>query len=209
MIPGFKNNFKTFLIYLLVTPGLIWMLVNIRSFAEEWQKIPAYFNNNVHSFFSEDKLRDVYDARWNAFSPDREDLLSKVYYNKGFVVISQVYSLSTYFNPRIYFQAGDNTNLTPQIVEPIAFIGFFFWILGIVYLLKKKYFKIFGIIFALGIFAFLFGQRTMAFLFPIMILYSYISYVGAVNHLNKKNMNIYLYIYLIYSLYLIGRMLII
>lgn len=207
MIKNFlSNNLKVFLLILFLSPGFLWIFLNFSGYAAEWANTPSYAATNIKSLFSEDRLKYINEVRWNAFGPAKEDLPSKLFYNKGFLVIEHFYNFLTFLSPRIYFQAGDNTGFSPQTVEPIAFFLFFFWVMGILFLFRKKNFKTLSLPLIFGFLAYLVGQRTMPFLFPVMILYIYFSFLGVTDFLKDKQKRVFIVIFVLYSLFLIGRM---
>jgi hypothetical protein len=171
----------------------------------EWKNTGSYFKNNIHSIFSDDKVSKVDEARWNAFGPKKEELPAKLFYNKGTVLLDDAFSLLTNLGPRIYFQSGDGTRLSPPKVEPIAIPLFAFWVLGIIDLIKNKKFRLFIWSFLIAIAVYIFGQRNMAYLFPLSIIYSWIAVCG-IESLKSTKFKKTVYILIsIYGLYLLGR----
>ena len=191
---------------LVISPVFVWMIIHPKELFSEWIKIPEYSKTNISSLLSPDKIMKVDTERWNAFGPRREEFISKVYYNKGTVLLDDFFSLTTYFSPRLYFQSGDGTNFSPNRVEPIAIPLFVFWIMGIVELIKNKKYKLFIAAFLFGIFAYFAGQRNFAFLFPVAGIYTWISIYG-IELLKKIQTKNKVYVFLgLYGLYLFGRL---
>lgn len=191
---------------IIVTPGVIWLIIHFKNVLTEWSKIPHNLKNNISTLVSADKTAKVDEIRWNSFGSAGEKKISKVFYNKGLVLVEDFFSLTTYYSPRLYFQSGDGTELTPSTVEPIAIPLFFFWVLGIVTLVRRNKFKLLLSALGFGFLAFLIGQKNFAFLFPIMITYLIISIEGIETIKNKKiKKGVYIFL-VIYGLYLLGRL---
>ncbi len=199
------KKIKNILFAVVVAPIFLWLFIHPGKVLSEWKNIPSYFSSNIHSLTSTDKLSKINEERWNAFGSEREDLLSKVYYNKGTALMDDLFSALSYLSPRIYFQSGEGSSLSPPRIEPIAIPLFLFWILGLVDLLRNKKFKpiLLALLFALT--TYIFGQRNMAFLFPIAIIYLFISLRGIeVIKSTKFRKTIYISLF-VYGLYLLGR----
>lgn len=191
-----KNN-KLILIVILLAAGVWWNFFNLKEMVNQWTQAPGYFSRNMRSFFSDENLMKIQEVRWNAFGEKREDILSKIYYNKGYIIVDNFFSYVSYFMPRSYFQAGDGTRFSPKGVEPIAGILFPFWVIGLISIVKDKNFKPLYLVLGISLFAFLLGQRNLAFLFPVMLVYIYI----AAKSLGKKQ---FIFV-LVYALFVIGR----
>lgn len=195
-----KSNFKELLVLFIVSPVFFWTIWHFPLFISEWSKIFSYTQGNLSSMLAPDKLQYVQDMRWN--SP-----LSGLVYNKGLVLVDDFFSYLSFFSPRFYFQAGDGTGFSPPSVEPVAGFLFFFWILGLISFIKKKNFRFFALLFILGVPAFLAGRRNLAYLFPVLLLYILIAYEGIKSFVSSKNKKFILAIYVVYGLFLMGRIL--
>jgi hypothetical protein len=191
-----KKKINFFLI-LLLTAGIWWNLFNIKNIILEWKDIPNLVKNNLSLIFSLDNQAKLYEVRWNAFGMKKENILSKIFYNKGYILVDNLFSFLSYTSPRMYFQAGDGTRFSPPNVEPLAGILFPFWVIGIIFLIKKNKFKPIVLTLLFSFLAFLIGIRTFAFLLPILIIYTFI----ASEVLNKK----YLIFIVSYLIFIIGR----
>lgn len=169
-------------------------------------KVPQYFKNNLNRLLTGDELAKVNEARWNAFGPAREEITAKIFYNKGLVLVDDFFSALASLSPRLYFQAGDGTQLSPPKVEPVAGPLFFFWVIGLIEFLKRRQFKILSLpfIFALG--AYLLGQSNLAFLLPILVVYAFISFKGleTIKNINWRRFSFFLVF--LYGAFLLGRM---
>ncbi|AKM82824.1 hypothetical protein A2422_02545 [Candidatus Woesebacteria bacterium RIFOXYC1_FULL_31_51] len=190
------KNKKTLLLIIL-TAGFWWNLFNLKSIVLEWKMAPSYFKKNISSIFSSDNLMKIQEVRWNAFGNEKEDLLSKIYYNKVYVMLDNFFSFLSYTSPRPYFQAGDGTRFSPSGVEPIAGILFPFWVLGLISLIKNRNFKLIFWTLGISLFTFLLGKRNLAFLLPVLLIYINI----ASKSVNRK----YLILAVLYMLFIIGR----
>lgn len=200
------NIIKKIIFVLVVSPLFIWMAIHPTGLIQEWMRVPGYFKDNLSSLVSPDKVMKVDTERWNAFGPAREELPAKIFYNKGTVVIDDFFSLTTYFSQRLYFQSGDGSNFSPERVEPLAIPLFAFWIMGILALIRNKKYTPFIAVFLLGVFAYLFGHRNFAFLFPIAAIYAGIGMYG-IETLKKDSTKKFIYVFFcLYGLYLMGRM---
>lgn len=196
---------KKIIFFLLVSPVFVWMFIHPKDLISEWKRTPGYLKNNISSLISQDKLDKVFTERWNAFGPEREDLSSKIYYNKGTVLIDDFFSLTTYLSPRLYFQSGDGSNFSPPGVEPIAIPLFVFWIIGTVALVKNKKYLPFVLALFFGAFAFLAGHRNFAFLFPVAAIYAWMGIYG-IESLKKDSSKVAVYaLFCLYGIYLMGR----
>ncbi len=195
-----KSSFKELLLLFVVSPVFFWTIWHLPLFVSEWSKIFSYTQGNLSSILAKDKLQYVEDMRWN--SP-----LSGLIYNKGLVLVDDFFSYLSFFSPRFYFQAGDGTGFSPPSVEPVAGPLFVFWVLGLISFIRKKNFRFFALLFILGLPAFLAGRRNIAFLLPVLLLYIFIAYEGIKNFLSSKNKKFIFIAYVVYSLFLIGRVL--
>ena len=200
-----RQNIKKIAFILIVSPVLVWILIHPAAIIKEWARLPSYFKNNIHSLIGSDTLAKVNEERWNSFGTNKENLLSKVYYNKGTVLVDDFFTMLTYLSPRIYFQAGDGTNFSPPGVEPIAIPIFVFWVLGFIALLKENKFKLILAVLFFGVFTYFVGQKTLAFLFPVVLIYLAISVIGIESIKSKKTKKTIYILLSLYGIYLLGR----
>jgi hypothetical protein len=114
-------------------------------------------------------------------------------------------SFSGYVNPRLYFQSGDGTELSPKGVEPVSSILFLLWLMGLYYFLSKKQFKHIFISLGFALIAFVIGKRSMAFLFPVLLSYVYFSWVGYEYLVQKKHKRLVLKTIFMYGLFIVSR----
>lgn len=197
---------RRFIFLLLITPLFWWLILRPGALVAEWLNTPSYINSKIQGIFGGEYLQNVNELRWNAFGPEREETISILYYNKGLVLVNEFSNFLTYISPRFYFLSGSAEGFSPPGVEPIAIPIFVFWFLGLVYFLKEKNFRpvLYSLIFAF--LAFLTGQRTMAFLFPIAFIYLFIAWKGIKESLLKNNLNIIYVVIEFYSMYLLARL---
>lgn len=200
------TKLKYVIFIILLCPVLILMVIHRGELVNTWGKIPGNIRMNFSSLISQDKTDKVDVERWNAFGPAREDLPSRLFYNKGLVLVDDAFSFLTYFSPRFYFQAGDGTNFSPSNTEPLAVPLFFFWVIGVISLIKTSRFRPLLAVLIFGIIAFFAGQRNFAFLFPVLALYLYISFLGIESVKNVRTRNIIYIAFAVYGLFLLGRM---
>lgn len=192
-----SSTFKKGFIIVLLSAGLIWNVFQAKSFFAEWIKTPNFIKNNLSSLMVGGNTEKIEETRWNAFSDDREDLLSQIFYNRGYVLVDRFFDYLTFLSPRFYFQSGDGTKFSPPGVEPLAGLLFPFFILGFVGLIKRKEYLIFSLVIFFSFISFLTGQKTLAFLMPVLILFAYISSIS----LTKKQF----WIIAAYSVFILGR----
>ncbi|MBU0572836.1 hypothetical protein KKH23_02135 [Patescibacteria group bacterium] len=195
-----------FFLLLLLSPGFWWVIFQPINASIELVNFPINVKRKVTSIFSDEKLRYVEEMRWNAFSEEKEELISRLYYNKAMVLVDNSFEYLSLLSPRIYFQAGDGTEFSPPGVEPVPFFAFVFWVFGLIKLAKQKEFKPLFLLLAFPLFGFLAGARNLVFLFPVLLLYIYIASQGIellINECKKRNLIIGLLI--IYGVFIISR----
>lgn len=197
---------QKFFPFILLSPAFFWLLFHPGSILAEIAKSPGYIKANISNVFAPDRLMAIEEMRWNAFGPEKEELGASLVYNKGFVLVDNFFSFVAFLSPRYYFQSGDGTNFSPPGVNPISGVLFFSWVLGMIYFLGKKNMRIFWTVLIFGAFAFLAGKRNFAFLFPVLLIYLFISYKGTLEIPPKLRRN-FLIGFFIYGLFQLGRML--
>lgn len=198
-----KNWFYVGLV--LMTPWFWWMVFHAGAVAKEFLKIPTYTSQRVSGVYTESNLKFVEDLRWVNLHVYQQPFRARFFYNKLTVMVNELLKVMDYISPRLYFQSGDGSNLSPPGVEPIPVIFFPFWLIGIFTLVKKKTFKPLLLSLLFAFIAFVIGRRTLSFLLPNLFLYVYIAGSGMKAVISKKKMKIWLSLFLIYSLYLLGR----
>jgi hypothetical protein len=185
-----------------VTPGVVWPLTKSVQLIKEWRSAPGYITEKRQNIFSEQHIKYVEDLRWANASYTRSNFKSRFYYNKGTVLADEFFNYLTFLSPRLYFQSGDGGIFSPPGVEPIAGIYFLFFVFGISNLVKNKKYKIFYYIFIFSFLAYLTGRRNLAYLLPVTVLYLYVTYSGIINNKYKNRL---LTVYVLISIFLLGR----
>ena len=169
-----------FILLLLTSPSFWLVLFHIPEALSYWQHLPQSVVTNIKSKSQSQYLIYIDELRWAGRSFHRNDLLSRVLYNKALFVVQEFFDFVQYAQPKLYFLAGDGSVFSPRRLEPISSLLFPFWLLGILKVLKEiKSYRLLTTIYLLGIFlAYASGQKNLALLFPILILNVYISTVG-------------------------------
>ena len=126
------------------------------------------------------------------------------WFNKGWVGADEVFSLLTLLSPRIYFQAGDGSRISPPGVEPAPGILAIFWAAGIVVSLKKNSWRPFAVAVAGAVAAWTVGGVRMAFLLPVSAAYLFMVNEGAMAVLGQKQKWLWLIMATV-CVYLMGR----
>ncbi len=199
-----NRQFKNLVFIIIFSPLFIWLFIHPKDLIGEWINTPTYFIQNIKTLISSDKTNKVDEIRWNSFGG--KAIFQKIFYNKATVLVDDFFTFTTYLSPRFYFQSGDGTNFSPPKVEPIAGILFFFWVFGMLKLIERQKFKSLISIPILGLFAYIFGQKNMAYLFPVAVVYSIVAFWGIDQIENKKYKNASYILISVYGLYLIARM---
>jgi hypothetical protein len=199
------NSKKHQLLLLLVLTPFFWQLLkNSNSLIIEWSQAPVYFNSKIQNIFSQNALNYIEEYRWENAKYTGSDKISRIYYNKSLILADQAFDFLSFSSPRIYFQAGDGSNFSPNNVEPIPIILFPFFIIGIICHLRGKNFRALLFLLALSLPAFATGQKNFAYLFPFAIAIIYTSSVGIEYSLAaKSSKSIFMLIYIIYSIFLL------
>jgi hypothetical protein len=197
-----------FFVFLLFSPGFWWIFFQPLAVSSELVRFPGYFREKASSIFSIDKLGPIQEMRWNAFGEDKDELISRVYYNKILILVDNSFEYLSLLSPRIYFQAGEGTRFSPPRTEPIPALLFFFWIFGLIKLMKERNFKVIMFLFISPLLAFWAGKKNLVFLFPTFIGYLYLASPGFDFLFRKHSRRAWaIRLLVIYGLFIIGRML--
>ena len=195
-----------FFLLLFISPGFWWVVFQPINVSAELARFPIYAKRKVASIFSSEKLRNVEEMRWNAFGEEKEELISRLYYNKAMVLVDNSFEYLSLLSPRTYFQAGDGTEFSPPGVEPIPFFAFVFWIIGLIKLVKQGKFKPLFLLSVSPLLGFLTGARNLVFLFPVLLVYVYIASQGIEALLNKyKKRKFVIGLLITYGVFIINR----
>lgn len=180
-----KGKKYEYFLLIFIMPWLWWLILNINQYVMEWGKAPDYVNTRISNLFSTNKMKYYEDLRWNVFKRTGSNLQGKIFYNKGMIIINEVFDYLAYLSPRYYFQAGDGSRLSSSRVEPIPLILFIFWLYGLYNLINNR--KIKYLIFWLfsAVPSWVTGQRNNAFLLLTLISNSFISTFGLRSFLER------------------------
>jgi len=171
-----------FILLLLTSPSFWLVLVHLPQTLSYWQHLPQSVVANIKSKSQSQYLIYIDELRWAGRSFHRNDLLSRVLYNKTLFVIQESFDFIQYAQPKMYFLAGDGSVFSPRRLEPISSLLFPFWILGILKILQNRR-AFFMLFYSLFMFiAYASGQKNLALLFPVLVLNIYISTLGLKDH---------------------------
>ncbi|HBC73115.1 MAG: hypothetical protein UX91_C0007G0029 [Candidatus Amesbacteria bacterium GW2011_GWB1_47_19] len=184
--------------WILVTPIFWWMVIHPMWVVDEWTKTPEYFRGHIRELTSPERLGRVNEMRGMGGEGARW------WFNKGWVGADEVFSLLTLLSPRIYFQAGDGSRISPPGVEPAPGILAIFWAAGIVVSLKKNSWRPFAVAVAGAVAAWTVGGVRMAFLLPVSAAYLFMVNEGAMAVLGQKQKWLWLIMATV-CVYLMGR----
>jgi len=203
---NFLRKKPLFLFLLFLSPGFWWIIFQPSGVFSELVKTPTYIREKTSSIFTEEKLGFVMEMRWNAFGEEQDELISKIYYNKGLILVDNFFEYLSLLSPRIYFQAGDGSRFSPPGVEPIPIFLFFLWVFGLIRLMQARKLKTLFLVFISPVFAYLAGRRNFVFLFPVLLFYIYVASLGLEAVLTRYRKGSWLIRLLaIYGLFIIGR----
>jgi hypothetical protein len=184
----------------LSTPLFVWTMFHPQIALQEISRIPSYVSSHIVNIAkSEDFSGKINDMRAAGGS--------RFFYNKGLIVMDEFFIFSSYLSPRIYFQAGDGTGLSPRSTEPIAGIMFVFFLFGIFIMLKRRQCKTLAALLIFALLAYATGQPKFPFILPIAVIYTFIGY-KAFLEITKKQKTALLFVMII-NIFLSIRMFII
>lgn len=187
-----------FILLLLTSPSFWLVLFHLPQALSYWHSLPQSVVATIKSKSQSQYLIYIDEIRWGGRSLHRNDLLSRVLYNKSLFILNEFFDFIQYAQPKLYFLAGEGSVFSPRRLEPISSLLFPFWILGILKVIKSRN-SLFVILYSIFMFvAFASGQKNLALLFPILILNVYISALGL------KDFKRVIPVVLIYGLYITG-----
>lgn len=172
------SNRRRFLIFLVLSPGIWWVLLQPRQIIEQIRSIPASIRSNISSPARSEYMRNIQDMRWGGITVRRNNIISRVYYSKLAMIPKEVFDYIQFLTPRMYFLTGDGSNFSPSRLEPISTLLFPFWVGGVITLVKKKQYKPFLVSLVTAALSFIIGRKNFVFLFPVMVAYIYMASVG-------------------------------
>ena len=172
------SHLKLTLLFALISPGLWQVALHLPQAVEEWRHLPTTALANVLSKPHAPYLTYIPELRWGGRALHRNDPISRLTYSKGLFLLNESFDYLQYLTPRLYFAAGDGTPFSPSRLEPIAFPLFFFWLIGLIQLIKHKRFVLLGLMLLTPLPAFLTGHKNLSLLLPTLVTYIYLSAVG-------------------------------
>ncbi|TSC88462.1 MAG: hypothetical protein G01um101416_130 [Microgenomates group bacterium Gr01-1014_16] len=187
-----------FILLLLTSPSFWLVMFHLPQALGYWQRLPQSIVATIKSKSQSQYLIYIDELRWAGRSFHRNDLLSRILYNKSLFVLNEFFDFIQYAQPKLYFLAGDGSVFSPRRLEPISSLLFPFWILGILKIIKDKKFLVPSAYCLFMLIGYASGQKNLALLFPVLILNVYISTLGLKDH--KRIIPIIL----IYGVYITG-----
>jgi hypothetical protein len=196
-------NYKTrFIILTFLSPGLWWTISQTPAVVSRWISYPRFVYENITSTNRLEWLTTLDELKWAGVFIHRNNFLSKILYQKLDLVPKEMFEFSEFISPRFYFVTGDGSQFTPSRVEPISTLLFPFWLVGILQLIKQKKFKPLLLAIGVAFIAYLAGKKDFGFLWPNLIIFTYIANIGIelfpTNY--KKGLSLFLIVYGIYIL---------
>jgi len=197
------DTIKLFFIALLLSPFFWWFIVHANEFSLASRSLGPDIGKKLSTLSQPDGLDKYEDMRFSVQTATGNEVLGRLYFNKATVYQDEVFSYLTNFSPRIYFQAGDGTQLSPGTVEPIPILMFYVWLVGVSIIAKEKNWRVLVATLIAGVPAYISGQKTFLYLFPVALIYLYISVKGFQTLAYKKTVGIVL---VLYSIVVLSRM---
>lgn len=109
--------------------------------------------------------------QWGGQLVHRNSLFPKLVYNYPLFLVNEFVELIEFAQPRLFFVTGDGSGFSPPSLQPIPVVLFPFWLIGLLDHIKKKNWTELFILFGFALIAYLIGQKNMAFLLPVLIIY--------------------------------------
>ena len=160
------------LIWLLViSPGFWWPVTQPGNLVKEWVQSPAYFRSSFANRINGPYLDRLRDMQWGGWLIHRNSLLPKLVYSYPMLLINEFIELVEFAQPRMFFVTGDGSNFSPPSLQPIPVVLFPFWLIGLLNHIKTKHWSEFVLLFIFTSIAYLIGQKNLAFLLPVLVIY--------------------------------------
>lgn len=189
-------------ISLFLLAPIFWLsLLNFGQFFSEWSSLGSYISNHLNSVMAQEKQLKLEEFRWGSQNSTGNTVLPRIIYSNFNLVLGEVFDYLTFFSPRIYFQAGDGTKISPNNSEPIAILFVVPWTFGLMKILKDQNKKGFIILIA-ALPAYLAGQKNFYFLFPVVLSYFWLIDKGLKEMQHRK---LFTNITIVYSIFLLLR----
>lgn len=198
---------KIFATLLFLSPIFVWLVFHPHDLWSTIKDGPENMTAKVQSVPNPEQKSYVEELRWRTGLAYDNQQVGRIHFNKFLVYSDEIFSFLSNFSPRIYFQAGDGTGLSPPGTEPLPMLLFPFWLYGFYLIIKEKNYKVFLLGLMAGTIAYLFGRRSIVYLSPVLILYLYLATLGISKIKNRKYQTAIVKIVSLYSLFLILRIL--
>lgn len=118
------------------------------------ENIVFHVERKLFSIFSGDNIRFINELRG--------DYGSRIFYNKGLILINEFFKFLSFFSPKLYSGSG------------VLIILFPIWIIAVLKVIKERRLSILVLLGFWGTIAFLVDQRSLSYLFPIGLVYLYL-----------------------------------
>jgi len=196
------KNFKSLLILLIIfSPGLLQLTFNVNQALEIWLHLPVAIISNTKAMLKDDYQERLFEMRWGNYILHRNGILPKIMYSKLLMVEKYVFDWVEFATPRFYFLTGDGSKFSPSSVEPVPALLAPFWFIGLLHLIKKRSYYPFILLILFTGLGFFSGIKNLAVLWPVIILYIYISVLGLHVYKNKWWFKYVAALLFVYSLY--------
>lgn len=172
---------KYFCLFVLLSPGIWQIGMHTKEALQEWLSFPVRISQNLKSKSTSNFFVYIEELRWGGRQLHRNDLKSRVTYNKSIGLLNEGFDFLQFATPKLYFASGDGSIFSPSRIEPIPSLLFPLWIAGIVGLLKHRRFKVFLILGLSLLPSFLAGSKNLSLLLPVLLTHIYISAFGLTN----------------------------
>ena len=167
---------KIYIIVLLVSPFFWFSAFHIGGYVRAWKSAPGRILQKGSSIFALYNVRYSTELVWE--SPDNinnRTLSSRIYYNKGSVLISEFFNILERLSPGHYFVDND------AII--ILFVPF--WFIAVAESISERKIYIFLLALASVLPAYLVDQTNLYFIFPTCLVYCYFVSLGVVSFCKK------------------------
>lgn len=169
---------KYLLLFLLLSPGVWQVAFHPLAASRQWLSIPGRLPQNVTSKLASSYFTYIAELRWGGRSLHRNDPLSRVLYNRTWGALNETFDFIQFVTPKLYFAAGDGSVFSPARIEPVPSILFPLWIIGLIYLIRSRRYKVFALLILAALPAYLAGAKNLALLAPVLVIHTYICAVG-------------------------------
>ena len=195
---------KYFFLFLLLSPGLWQIGLHADAAVKEWVTFPGRISQNIHAKEATPFFSYIDELRWGGRSLHRNDLKSRLLYNKSAALANEAFDFLQFATPKLYFAVGDGSVFSPARIEPIASLLFPVWLAGILSLLAQHRYRVF-LLLALGLLpAYLAGSKNMSLLLLAMLVQIYIAAVGFTSIFTKFSSRIVASAFIsVYGLYIV------